>query len=125
MYELIFAIKLIYSIISEVEHLKVLEFDLYQSTIPDLSYSIEALVCQLFIFKLRNIQIKLEEIDSSEEHSIKLNKLKKASYYQYACMISTIIQMLEMILNNINIETNQHIFDSIPLTMFLVFSASI
>lgn len=74
-YEVIYLMNLTYAIISVVNNLQLLKFDSYQSIVPYVTYTIEVLACQLFIFELKRLEIILKGAKSSEEYSVKIEKL--------------------------------------------------
>ena len=90
-YEVIYLMNLAYSIISVVDNLKLLKFDSYQSILPYVTYTTEVLACQLFIFELKRLEIILKGAKSSEEYSVKIEKLLKNYSYRNACMASSFI----------------------------------
>ena len=71
-YEVIYLMNLIYAIVSVVNNLKLRKFDSYQSIVPYVTYTIEFLACELFIFELRRLEIILKGARSSEEYSVKI-----------------------------------------------------
>ena len=101
-YEVIYLVKLSYAIISVIKNLGLFAPNTYQSIFPYVTYTTEVLVYQLFIFELRRLEIILKGAKSSEEYTVKIEKLNRNNRYRNACMISTVVQMLEIIINNIN-----------------------
>ena len=101
LYEVIYLVRLSYAIISVIKNFGLFELNLYQSIFPYVTYT-EVLVYQLFIFEMRRLEIILKGAKSSEEYTVKIEKLHKNNRYRNACMISIVVQMLEIILNNIN-----------------------
>ena len=101
-YEVIYLVKLSYAIISVIKNLSLFAPNTYQSIFPYVTYTTEVLVYQLFIFELRRLEIILKGAKSSEEYTVKIEKLNRNNRYRNACMISTVVQMLEIIINNIN-----------------------
>jgi hypothetical protein len=100
-YEVIYLMNLTYAIISVVNNLKLVKFESYQSIVPYVTYTTEVLACQLFIFELKRLEIILQGAKSSEEYSVKLEKIHSNYSYRNACMVSSFIQMIEIIVNNI------------------------